>query len=148
MILFKVQSCSGCKSLVETIEEGTTSSSSESTTSSWSISLSDTVKEGVIFESDELTTSVSTSISNTCEQAYSQHESKSCQATCGNGTTQANLYMYQWQMNAQEYIGADTSPFDILVCQWVCNTESSPPKCPPGYCADPACQKCKSYYYL
>ena len=53
--------------------------------------------------------------------------------------------MYQWEMNAQEYQGADVSPFKIYGCEWICNTEPNPPKCPPGYCVDFACQTCKPY---
>ena len=139
-----VDSCSGCPSISESIQQGQTSTSSESTTTEWSESLAYTVKEGIIFESDELTTTVSTSVSNTVSSSYSQSVSKTCSATCGNNT-KADWKIWQWQMNAQEYQGADTSPFTIYACYYECNTEINAPRCPPNYCADFACQTCKPY---
>jgi len=139
-----VDACTGCPKLDESITMGTTASSKQATTTEWSQSLSETVKSGVIFESDELSVTTSTSVSDSVENAYSYSASHTCSASCGNGT-RANWYMYQWQMKAQQYQQTEVSPFQIFSCVWVCNTVSKPPKCPPGYCKDFGCQSCKPY---
>eukprot|EP01084_Bolivina_argentea_P137537 242247_1 len=140
----QVGSCLGCPYLTESITEGTTSSSKEATTTSWTMSLSDKVSEGIIFEKEELTYEVSSTVSNEVESSYSYTETHTCSAKCGNGT-EAYWFMYQWQMNADEYQGVDTSTFKIEACNWVCNNQNEKPKCPPGYCKDFACQTCIDY---
>eukprot|EP01084_Bolivina_argentea_P153302 267307_1 len=139
----EVENCLGCTGLEYSITEGTTSQSKQATTSPWIKALGDVVSAGIKFLGIPLSTEISSAISDKVSPSYTYTSSHTCSAKCGNGT-EAHWYMYQWVMNAQEYIGVDTKPFDIKACQFICNTEATPPKCPPGYCADFTCQTCVS----
>eukprot|EP00339_Tiarina_fusa_P015612 CAMPEP_0117003068 /NCGR_PEP_ID=MMETSP0472-20121206/4512_1 /TAXON_ID=693140 ORGANISM="Tiarina fusus, Strain LIS" /NCGR_SAMPLE_ID=MMETSP0472 /ASSEMBLY_ACC=CAM_ASM_000603 /LENGTH=215 /DNA_ID=CAMNT_0004703595 /DNA_START=718 /DNA_END=1366 /DNA_ORIENTATION=- len=118
--------------------------------SSWSTSLSDTVKEGIIFESDELTTTVSTSVSNTISSSYSQSATKSCSASCTVGPN-GEAFLWQWQMVTEEvnYQNPDDVmvPFTTFACNYICTNSTEAPKCPPGYCSDSSCQTCTTDIY-
>ena len=140
-----VDSCGGCTGIHYSLEEDTSSTSSDAGTSSWSNALGEKVSAGIKFLGNILAPKISGAVSNLMQPAYSYTvtEKHTCEASCGNGT-EANWYLYQWVVNAQEYYKADTSPFNINACQYQCNTEEAPPKCPPGYCADFSCQTCTS----
>ena len=109
-----------------------TSTTSQSCTNSWTNSLSYTIDASLSFFG--FGESQSETVSNTVSSSYSHHTSKSCGATCGNGTT-GTWTLFQWIMGVGEYAGADIVPVTIYTCEYECSTITTPPKCPPTYCA-------------
>ena len=141
---YYVNGCDGCGELHESIADGTTSTSSQSKTTTWSQSLSNTVSCGLMFMSESVTYTVGHSVSNEVSQSYGYSESHTCTADCGNGT-ETNWFMYAWQMNGEEYVKATPQNLNIKACSYVCNNVNKVPQCPPGYCKDTACQTCIAY---
>mmetsp|Transcript_72057 Transcript_72057/g.64741 ORF Transcript_72057/g.64741 Transcript_72057/m.64741 type:complete len:410 (-) Transcript_72057:166-1395(-) len=136
--------CDGCTGGKYAITEGTTAQSPQAGKPSWVTALGDVVSAGITFLGGKLASDISGAISDLAEPSYTHTETMTCEAQCGNGTA-ADWHIYQWVMSTDEYVDMDPSSFNINACQYICNSEAIPPKCPPGYCADFACQTCTSY---
>ena len=138
------ESCGGCEQVNPEVSWGVTSESSIATTSSWTVGLESSVEEGIDIGEDAKSTetvSVSTTISMEIESSYSVSKSYTCGVTCGNGT-KATWTVWQWRLDGSEYVAAEVSPFGVVSCYYVCN-QGEEPKCPPGFCIDYTCMKCK-----
>ena len=93
-------SCAGEDCIIdEDIEYGVTSTSSEACSNSWTQSLTKTVSGSLSFKifgiSRSLTTEQATTVDNIVSNSYTQQSSVSCEAKCGNGSSN-DWTLYQW----------------------------------------------------
>lgn len=143
----QVTSCVGygCK-ITEVLTEGVSSQSVDSTSESWSSSLSSSTSENAKFlvfgASHSMNQQESHATSVASSEAFSKTFGQSCTASCG-GTSNATI-LWQWHLNVDESCGEFiVCPFVAKTCNYVCTTSfSEQPLCPVNSCKNADCSEC------
>lgn len=80
------------------ISWATTYTESVTQTDTLSLSISDTIKEGCLFASDELTIKASVTSSTAYTDTITHSETETCSASCTGDNTQ---YLWQWNIGGE-----------------------------------------------
>jgi len=129
------------------ITEGTSSTDSQSTTSTWAATITAKMKEGIVFESAELDVSISTSIATQVSSSFTHTESETCAVNCPPVAATPWVFVYQWITEAK-HPGDDSFTTTSKTCNFICSYQKvgqpQAPKCPFTCCTDPECQQCQA----
>jgi hypothetical protein len=127
------------------ITEGTSSTDSKSTTSTWAATITAKMEAGVIFEEAELDVSVSTSIAQQCSSSFTKTESETCSVSCPYVAAKPWVFVYQWRTQAK-HPGDTAFTTEAKTCNYICSYQvvgrPQAPKCPWTCCLDTQCQQC------
>jgi len=127
------------------VATGVDSTVREATTRSWTKALKASISINIKIGTITFGGSVSTTVAHTMEQSMTNRMTTTCTTQCKSTPTNPIIYLYQWEVVAQELceFGGPRCEVRVAACHYLCKTKAYPvPQCPPTYCVDAECDTC------